>query len=238
MVSRTVSGAGPSRLGKTECGLAPSRATPPSSPTIMSAMFKPQTYLTQLPSRFCCCPLSTTFGASPRLCCHHHMHLQLLTPRCHLRAPPFGLPSAMLCALFVARAADRRSTTRRAQLIYEPHSAMLDAWTGDAGSPRDRNASTPTASQTRDARVTDVNQAIMNRSPQRMARSDFSSPIDTRTAAPVRTRGAPGPQARLARRSVPRRASEASVRRADVNASKSGSLRNTGRSASLFAPRA
>jgi hypothetical protein len=52
-------------------------------------------------------------------------------------------------------------------LIYEPHSAMLDALMGVAGSPCDGNLFTPTASQTRGAAG---NQAIMNRLPQRMAR--------------------------------------------------------------------
>lgn len=106
-------------------------------------------------------------------------------------------------------------------LIYEPHSAMLDAWRGVAGSPCDRNASTPTAaSQTRDA---GGNQAIMNRPPLRMARLERDmARIGNRHAQssacsdPSCPRS-PGPSPPAERA---QRASEVSVGRTDVNASK------------------
>lgn len=164
----------------------------------------------------------STLGAESRLCCHH-MRLQLPPPhRDAIFEHPSGLArhSPWHCLFALEPRIDARPQDVP-NLIYEPRSAMLDAWMGVAGSPCDRNVLTTltAASQTRDA---GGNQAIMNRPPLRMARLERDmARIGNRHAQSSacsdpscpRSPG-PSPPAEPAQR-----ASEVSVRRTDVNAS-------------------
>lgn len=96
----------------------------------------------------------STLGAESRLCCHH-MRLQLPPPhRDAIFEHPSGLAlhSPWHCLFALEPWIDARPQDVP-NLIYEPRSAMVDAWMGFAGFPCDRNVlTTPTAaSQTRDA---------------------------------------------------------------------------------------
>lgn len=217
-------GLGHPRLGKAKCGLAPSTATlhhlRPCRPVQAS-----NSLISQLASRVAAVRSTpprreSTLGAESRLCCHH-MRLQLPPPhRDAIFEHPSGLArhSPWHCLFALEPRIDARPRDVP-NLIYEPRSAMVDAWMGFAGSPCDRNVlTTPTAaSQTRDAggnqpsasahgaRLERDMARIGNRHAQSSACSDPYCP---------RSPG-PSPPAEPAQR-----ASEVSVRRTDVNASK------------------
>lgn len=225
--SRTVSGAGPSKTGEGQMRFGAIDSHPPSSPTMSTSSSLKLTHQSACLPR-CCRPFNTT---PPRV--DSRRRIPPLLPPYALQLPlphrdaifehPSGLArhSPWHCLFALEPRIDARPQDVP-NLIYEPRSAMLDAWMGVAGSPCDRNVlTTPTAaSQTRDA---GGNQAIMNRPPLRMARLERDmARIGNRHAQSSacsdpscpRSPG-PSPPAEPAQR-----ASEVSVRRTDVNASK------------------